>query len=81
MVFTWIKEGRASFEEIKEVITLTPIFINPNIYKDFIIYSLVGKWCILGVLTQLNDVDEDNSITFFSEGLKNYAEKYSYVEK
>lgn len=62
MVFTWEKEGRASFEEIKVAIASAPTLINPNFDKGFILYTLGGDSRILVVLTQLNHVDEEQPI-------------------
>lgn len=59
MVFSWTKEGKTSFEEIKEAIASTPTLINPNFDKDFILYTLGGKSSIYVVLTQLNDNNEE----------------------
>ena len=55
MVFTWNKEGRESFEEIKVAIASTPTLINPKFEKDFILYTLAGESSISAVLTQTND--------------------------
>ena len=51
MMLTRTKEGRDSFGEIKEVITLAPTLINPNFDKDFILYTLGGESSISIVLT------------------------------
>lgn len=81
LVFTWTKEGKASFEEIKQSIASTTTLVNPNFDRDFIMYSLGGKSSILGVLTYLNDENLKQPISFFSEGLNDYEERYNYVEK
>ena len=70
MYFSWTKEGRATFEEIKEVIASTPTLVNPNFDKDFILYTLSGDSSISGVLTQLNGENTEQPLTFFSEGFK-----------
>lgn len=80
MFFTQTREGRASFEEIKESITSTPTLINPNFDNHFILYTLGAESSISAILTQLNDTNEEQLITFFSEGLKDYDDKNSYVE-
>ena len=49
--------------------------------KDFILYTLGGESSIYVVLTQTNDKDEEHPIAFFSEGIKEYEDKYNYVEK
>ena len=51
MSFSWTKEGKDSFEEIKEAIALAPTLINPNFDKDFILYTLGGESSILAILT------------------------------
>ena len=81
MVFSWTKKGKASFEEIKIAIASTPTLINPNFERDFILYTLGGESSIATVLTQMNDKNEEKPITFFSEGFKEYEDKYSFVEK
>ena len=81
MVFSWTKEGKASFEEIKVAIASTPTLINMNFDKDFILYTLGGESSIFVVLTQLNDKNEEQPIAFFIEGVEEYEDKYSYVEK
>lgn len=81
MVFSWNKEGKASFEEIKEAIASAPTLINLNFDKDFILYTLGGESSIYIVLTQLNDKNEEYPIAFFSEGLKEYEDKHINVEK
>ena len=81
MVFAWTTEGKESFEEIKVAIASALTIINPNFEKDFILYTLGGESSISVVLTQTNDKNEEHPLTFFSEGLKEYEDKYSYVEK
>ena len=81
MTFTWKKEGKTHFEEIKAAIASTPTLINPNFDKDFILYTLGGESSISTILTQTNDKNEEQPISFFSEGLKEYEDKYNYVEK
>ena len=55
--------------------------MNPNFEKDFILYTLGGESSISTLLTQENDKNKEQPISFFSEGLKEYEEKYSFVEK
>lgn len=81
MVFSWTKKGKESFEEVKEAIASAPTLINLNFEKDFILYTLDGESRIYAILTQANDKNEEQPIAFFSEGLREYKDKYSYVEK
>lgn len=66
MVFAWTKEGKESFEEIKEAIASAPTLINLNFEKDFIVYTLSGESSIFSILTQANDKNEEQPIAFFS---------------
>ena len=43
MIFTWTKEGKANFEEIKEAIASVPTLVTSNFDKDFIPYTLGGE--------------------------------------
>ena len=81
LVFTWTKEGKTSFDGIKQSIASAPTLVNPKFDRDFILYSLGGKPSILVVLTQLNDENLEQPIAFFSDGLNDNGERYSYIEK
>ena len=50
-MFTWTKEEKVSFEEIKELIASTPTLVNPKFDRDFILYPIGGKKSILAILT------------------------------
>ena len=81
MSFSWTQEGRDSFKKIKEAIASAPTLINPSFDKDFILYTLGGESSIFSILTQLNSEEIEQPIAFFSEGLRDYEDNYSYVEK
>ncbi len=51
MAFSWTKEGKEIFEEIKTAIASTPTLMNPNFEKDFILYTLGGESSISAILT------------------------------
>ena len=51
MVFSWTKEGKESFEEIKAAIASAPTLLNLNFEKDFILYTLGGESSISAILT------------------------------
>ena len=74
MSFSWTKEGKASFREIKKEIASPPTLINPNFDKDFILYTLCGESSISTILTKLNGEDIEQPVAFFSEGLKDYQD-------
>lgn len=37
--FSWTKEGKRSFEQIKEALATALTLINPNYERDFILYA------------------------------------------
>lgn len=81
MVFNCTKEGKDSSEAIKQETSQASTLVNPNYDKDFILYTFGGEASISVVLTQLNKETLQHPIAFFSEGLKDYEVKYSYIEK
>ena len=81
MVFAWTKVGKIFFEDIKAAMTSNPTLITPNFEKYFILDTLGGEPSISTILTQENDKNEEQPIAFFSKGLKEHEDKYSYVEK
>lgn len=81
IVFTWTKEGKANFGEIKEAVALDPLLVNPNFDKVFIIYALGGDSKTSIILMQLNDENIEQPIAFFSKGIEECKDRYNYVER
>ena len=55
ITFSWTKEGKHSFELIKEALASTPTLLNPNFSKDFILYAYGNNDSIAAMLVQQND--------------------------
>ena len=55
MTFSWNKEGKPSFELIKEALASTPTLLNPNFSKYFILYAYGNNDSIVAMLVQQND--------------------------
>ena len=66
MTFSWIKEGKHSFELIKEALASTPTLLNPNFSKDFILYAYGNNDSIVTMLVQQNDEGFEQPLPFFS---------------
>jgi len=81
MCFSWTKEGKSSFEAIKEAIAVAPTLINPDLSKDFILNAFGGMDTISAMLVQQNEEGLEQPIAFFNQGLEGYEERYSFVEK
>lgn len=70
-----------SFELIKEARAATPTLLNPYFLKEFILYAYGSIENISAMLVQENEHSLEQPLAFFSQGLKYYEEKYSFVEK
>ena len=49
-VFVWTKEAKENFQAIKGALAETTVLINPNFYKDFILYAYGGYDVISAML-------------------------------
>jgi hypothetical protein len=54
-VFSWTREGKNSFQEIKEALASAPTLVNPNFSKDFILYAYGSYDVISAILVQQNE--------------------------
>ena len=53
--FSWTKEGKRSFELIKEALAAAPTLVNPDFSKDFVLYAYGDIDSISEMLVQHND--------------------------
>lgn len=79
--FSWTKDAKNNFETIKEALAAAPTLVNPNFLKYFIMYAYGSTSNISAMLVQKNEGNLEQPIAFFSQGLANYEQKYSFVEK
>ena len=80
-VLNWTVETKQSFESIKQALTKTPVLINPDFKKKFIIFSFSSEHTIATVLLQKNDQGFEQPIAFFSKTLRDAPMKYNIMEK
>lgn len=80
-IFSWTKEAKNSFQAIKEALTTAPALMNLDFSKDFILYAYGGSEVIYAMLVQQSSEGLEQPITFFSKGLEEYEQRYSFVEK
>lgn len=59
----------------------TPILVNPNFSKDFFLYAFGSISSFFAMLVKKKGDNLEQPITFFSQGLVDYEEKYTFVEK
>lgn len=55
--------------------------MNPDFSKDFSLYAYGGSEVISAMLVQQSSKGLEQPITFFSKGLAEYEQRYSFVEK
>jgi hypothetical protein len=77
----WVPEARKSFEDIKLVLTKSPVLASPNFEKDFILFSFASEHTIAGVLLQKDDQKFKKPITYYSKTLRDAPLKYDIMEK
>lgn len=80
-VFAWTKEAKEKFQAIKDALAITPVSINPNFGKDFILYAYGGFDVISAMLVQKNLEGLEQPITFFSKGLGDFEQRCNFFEK
>ena len=49
--FEWTTDSQEDFNNIKKEITTTPVLINPDFQRDFIIYSFSTEMVVASILT------------------------------
>lgn len=79
--FKWTREAKDSFQLIKEVLASAPTLANLDFSKDFILCAFGGFNVISTILVHKNVEGWEQPITFFSKGLEDYEQRYTFVEK
>ena len=74
-------KGRKAFESIKNAITRSPVLVNLDYVKDFMIFSFASEDTIASVLLQKNIEGFEQPIAFMSRALQNSELKYTIMEK
>lgn len=80
-VFNWTRQGKDSFQLLKEALSSPPTLVNPDFSKDFILYAYGSMDTIYAVLVQKNGEGFEQPITFYRRSLENYEQRYTFVEK
>jgi hypothetical protein len=77
----WNVEPRESFVQIKKALTEALVLINPNYFKDFLIFSFASFDTVGVVLLQKNEEGQEKPISFFSKELRDAKIMYEIMEK
>ena len=77
----WADEEQASFEELKCLITSTPILVQPNKDTPFQLETDTSGYATRAVLSQLCDNGQWHPVGFTSEGLDAAERNYKFHDK
>jgi hypothetical protein len=77
----WTIEEKHSFDQVKQALTQSPVLINPDYTKYFLLFSFSSEYTIAVVLLQKNSEGHEQPISFFSKYLRDVALNYNIMEK
>jgi hypothetical protein len=77
----WTVEPKESFVQIKKALIESPVLINPDYSKDFLIFSFASCDTVAAVLLQKNEEGREQPISFFSKALRDTEVRYEIMEK
>eukprot|EP00253_Pinus_taeda_P013897 PITA_13897 len=80
-VFKWGVPEKEAFELIKKSIINAPALNTPNFSNHFTLYTIASDSSYAAVLTQINDHNLEEPISFYSSNLQGAELNYSEVEK
>ena len=80
-VIEWTTEEKVAFDDTKKVISQALVLTNPNIAKDFLIFTFASEHTIARVLLQKNSEGQEQPIVFYSNTLGGSELKYNIMEK
>ena len=75
-VFKWTPTQQQDFEQIKNNICTTPVFVLPNLHQPFEIETDASDYVLGAVITQLG-----HPVAFHSETFNDTVRRYSTYEK
>jgi phospholipid-translocating ATPase len=77
----WTPECGVAFETLKGALCESPVLMNPDFAKQFILQTDASNRGVGAVLSQLDDDGKDRPIAYFSRKLLPSEERYSTVEQ
>ena len=80
-VWRWAKEEQRSFEELKWLITSTPILVQPNQEAPFRLETNPLEYATGAVLSQLSEEGKWHPVGFTSKGLDSVKRNYVIHDK
>ena len=82
VVFKWTTECDNVFKLLKEKLMEEPVFINPQVNKDYVIHCDTSKFSYSGILQQTRPgTDELAPVAYFSGNFDKTQVKWTITEK
>ena len=78
--FSWTKECQGSFENLKNLLTMTPILAYPNLTDEFCLDTDASEYAIGAVLSQKQN-GKDKVVAYFSQTLSRSERNYCVTRK
>ena len=80
-LFFWDDQARWAFDNLKHILTHSPVIHPPDYLKDFILYIAASTTTIAMVLVQENPDGQEHVIYYASNNLMDSKTWYSCMEK
>lgn len=77
----WTPKFKRSFQDIKVLISATPVLVIPNYQLPFKVYSFTLENLCANILTQKKEHEDERPIIFMSFPLKNVDLNYPNLDK
>ena len=78
--FKWTALENESFNTLKSLLINPPILVHPNMQKPFIVTADASTYGIGGILSQLDEQNNERAIAFMSKKLTPAQSRYSATE-
>ncbi len=79
--FIWTDECEHAFQRLKELLCSAPILTYPDFGKEFVLQTNASDYGVGAVLSQLDDLGNENVIAYASKALSPREQKYSTTDK
>ena len=79
--FKWDDERKDSFNNIKTAISQGPVLKSPDFNRDFFLYTFASDQLLAAVLTQKDDDNNEDPMSFLSTNIQGDELKYLAIDK
>ena len=79
--FKWSSDCQQAFEDIKAMLSFSPVLKSPDFSSPFILYTDASGSGIGGVLMQRDHQDVERPVSYFSRKLNKHQLNYAPIEK